>query len=141
MIHGERCCQPLGRLDVVGHAQHADRCVRQPEPIIDALGDGAVQAQRLEVQRDEDRVERMLDDPRVAAGRSRSDRGLLEQDDASPALCQVSGSGHADDAATDDRDIEAGLGRQGRATGHGRDDGTPAKTAKPNAPVAGPGRS
>ena len=88
---------------LVGDEQQADvvRGQREPAP------ERPVVLDRLLVEVDERRVERVLDDARVAPGRARGDRLALVEHDARARLGQERRQRAADDAAADDREVRA----------------------------------
>ena len=69
--------------------------------------------ERLLVEAGERRVERVLDDARVAPGRARGDRlALVEDDTLAPRLGEERGERAADDPAADDREVGRALTSQ-----------------------------
>ena len=69
----------------------------------------AIKRDRLEMQVDEDAVERVLDDARVAPGRPGTDLVPLEQEDPATGGGEMVRGGDPDDPAADDDDIRGGL--------------------------------
>jgi hypothetical protein len=94
--------QAGGLARVVGHVQEPGRAVGQVEAVV---REGAIEPERGQVQLHEDRVERVLDDPRVATGRARADRVTLDEDHPPAGLRQVRRGRDADDAAAEDDDV------------------------------------
>ena len=69
----------------------------------------AIERDRLEMQVDEDAVERVLDDARVAPGRTGTDLVPLEQEHPATGGGEMVRGGDPDDPAADDDDIRGGL--------------------------------
>ena len=105
---------------VVGHHQEPGRLGGQRESLETGLGEGAVEGQGLEMQVDEDRIERVLDDPRVAPGCSGRDLRPLEQHDAAARCREVGRAGDADDPAADHDDVGRRIGGAEDAGHRGR---------------------
>ena len=70
-----------------------------------AVGQGSVASQTLVVQRREHRVERMLNRPKVSAGRAGADGAALDERDPRAAIGEDGCRRAADDSSADDHDL------------------------------------
>ena len=108
---GERIGQrPVDGADgglVRGHVDEARRLRAETKPDI-GRGQLAVQADRLAVERREDRVERVLDDAGVRPRCPGRQTVALDQRDGRSGLGEERRRGRPDDPATDDDDVRSG---------------------------------
>ena len=98
---------------IAADQQEAGRFRRQPEQLRLLLREAPVALEGAQVQLREHRIDRMLDDARVASGCGSRDGMRFEDADAGPGRGEMLGNRHADDAGADDRDVGSGAS-QGR---------------------------
>ena len=94
--------QRLRDVRVEGRHEHPGRPLGQHERPAGSCRQGAIQPQRLAIQLDHDRVERMLDDTGVAPRCARAERRPLHQQHRPPRRREMRGRGRPDDASADD---------------------------------------
>ncbi len=100
----ERGGEALRSIDIARDAQQPCGTGREGQSV-----QLAIERDRLEMQVDEDAVEWVLDDARVAPGRPGTDLVPLEQEHSATGGGEMVRGGDADDPAADDDDIRGGL--------------------------------
>ena len=117
MRFGQDGDQAARHSGIVADHQETCRLGGQGESLDICRREGAVEGKRLEMQLDEDRIERVLDDTRVAPGGAGRDPRALEQHDPATRDREVRRARHADDPAADHDDVRCGIDGE-RLAGH-----------------------